>query len=589
MVLQKAHDFIRQNRYQEALLYLRTIQQSSHKFPGVDLLWGQIAAQSEFSYLGVIAAQSELDSFNSSEAKAFIEQLRNAAQRTRASCPSDFPYVTHIGILSEGTTELWKRCADSLDYQGNRNVDFVLCNKVDEEIEEAIRNARGDIVSIVEDPSTIFSDRGLLFVSAVFKSSNDVSVLQTERIMYSAEGLQLNLRNNLPQWSESLLLDPVNLEEPTLLFSWRGVYFKRNVLINEGLPLRKTLRKAQSLDVALRIIKKYPIHTVKLQVILDNAPISKKSIQLTLGTISDALQVIKNAKADLKNEPSTATAEIIEITKQQRVGNAPPVIAPEILVKGKLAALPISLVTASFNNGDYLEKCIDSILSQNYPNLQYGIMDGGSTDQSVSIIKKYEKYLSFWRSERDNGHYAAIQEGFQNFTGSIFSWLNADDFMLPYSFELVSALFAENSEVEWITGLPCMTDGIVIEMVNSIPVYKPQEYLQDGFDAVFIQQEGTFWRRSLWEKAGSSLDLRLQFAADTELWIRFFEHACLYSVSVSLGVFRERKGQRSAIYRNKYFAEAVSAIDKFHLQNRKPFPMPDNVILRVPIVEQKIN
>ena len=109
----------------------------------------------------------------------------------------------------------------------------------------------------------------------------------------------------------------------------------------------------------------------------------------------------------------------------------------------------ISIVTPSFNQAQFLEATIDSILSQNYPNLEYIIIDGGSTDGSVDIIKKHEKYLSFWCSEPDAGQYDAINKGLSHSTGEIMAWLNSDDMYLPWALKTVADIMSSLPNVEW--------------------------------------------------------------------------------------------------------------------------------------------
>jgi glycosyltransferase involved in cell wall biosynthesis len=106
----------------------------------------------------------------------------------------------------------------------------------------------------------------------------------------------------------------------------------------------------------------------------------------------------------------------------------------------------ISIITPNYNGGEYLEETIQSILTQNYPNLEYIIIDGGSTDNSVEIIKKYEDQLSFWVSEPDKGLYDAIQKGFDKSSGEIMAWLNSDDLYHKNAFFTVVEIFMKKEE-----------------------------------------------------------------------------------------------------------------------------------------------
>jgi glycosyltransferase involved in cell wall biosynthesis len=225
----------------------------------------------------------------------------------------------------------------------------------------------------------------------------------------------------------------------------------------------------------------------------------------------------------------------------------------------------ISIVTPSYNQGQFLEECIESILGQNYPNLEYIIMDGGSTDNSAEIIKKYEKYLTYWQSKPDNGQYQAINDGFKRTSGEIMAWLNSDDKYQPNAFFKVAATFKDFSYVEWMVGRPSYwnRNGNIFNVEPYHPTYSIKNYLKKNYTSPLIQQESTFWRRSLWEKAGGTLKTDLVFAGDFELWIRFFRYAPLCSVDTLIGGYRHHgEDQKGKKFFDKYCLEAEKIRDK---------------------------
>lgn len=221
----------------------------------------------------------------------------------------------------------------------------------------------------------------------------------------------------------------------------------------------------------------------------------------------------------------------------------------------------ISIVTPVFNGVNFLEETILSVLNQNYANLEYIIIDGGSTDGSIDIIKKYEHQLTYWISENDRGMYDAIQKGFSQSTGEIMGWINSDDLYSPYCLSIISNLLENNSQICWLTGLNVTYD----EKSRIIGAHSPRKITRLdmlSFDYSWIQQESTFWRRSLWEKAGAKLS-NYTLAGDFELWLRFSRYQPLYYINTYLGGFRSRShGQLSLDYFDEYNAECKKIIKK---------------------------
>ena len=262
-------------------------------------------------------------------------------------------------------------------------------------------------------------------------------------------------------------------------------------------------------------------------------------------------------------------------------------LAPQPATKVPTAQHPsvprISLVIPSYNYGRYLEACLDSILSQNYPNLELIVMDGGSTDNSPAIIQSYRKHLSYSQSRPDAGQYSAIEEGLQRSSGEIMGWLNADDMFHPGAFEVAAGIFSESSEVEWLTGRPNSFDeqGRQKVVLSFLPMTSRAKYLADQ---ELIQQEGIFWRRGLWERSGGYLETNLQLAADLELWARFLRSARLFCVDRLMAGFRDHPLQKSKD-KAGYTAEANLVLERerrIFAGEAKPFSPPAPLPILVP-------
>jgi glycosyltransferase involved in cell wall biosynthesis len=228
----------------------------------------------------------------------------------------------------------------------------------------------------------------------------------------------------------------------------------------------------------------------------------------------------------------------------------------------------ISIVTPSYNCKALIAQTLDSVLSQNYPNLELIVIDGNSTDGTQQVLEHYSNSFAYWQSQKDQGQYDAINQGFAKSTGEIMAWLNADDMLLPNSLFVVAEIFEQLAEVEWISSLqPASWDANgYLAKVNSLPGFNQQAFL-DGLylpttakKGYWLQQESTFWRRSLWQKAGSSIP-NYDLAGDFALWCKFYELTDLYGVSYPLGGFRMIEGQRSEDYES-YMTQATHALQE---------------------------
>lgn len=176
----------------------------------------------------------------------------------------------------------------------------------------------------------------------------------------------------------------------------------------------------------------------------------------------------------------------------------------------------ISVITPSYNQGQYLEETILSVLNQNYPNLEYIVMDGGSTDNSVQIIKKYASKITHWQSKKDKGQADAINNGFAMATGDILCWLNSDDYYTEGTLDFIAhnlhsdsdeILFGEVNHFKESNGSYKMSN-----VKNKLDNYRLELY-------DYIIQPGSFWTRKVWEKIGQ-LDLNLHFVFDWDWFLK---------------------------------------------------------------------
>ncbi|GAB1421164.1 hypothetical protein MASR2M15_13080 [Anaerolineales bacterium] len=176
----------------------------------------------------------------------------------------------------------------------------------------------------------------------------------------------------------------------------------------------------------------------------------------------------------------------------------------------------ISIVTPSYQQADYLEETIRSVLTQDYPNLEYIIIDGGSRDGSVEIIQHYADHLDTWLSEKDGGQTEAINKGFKLASGDILAWLNSDDLYLPGTLFRVAQAFIADPECLALTGLRKIIDADSQVSRNWFEWLPEADVLRNRCE---IAQECTFWRREILQAIGP-LDESYRFAMDYEYWQR---------------------------------------------------------------------
>ncbi|PKN92355.1 MAG: glycosyltransferase [Chloroflexi bacterium HGW-Chloroflexi-6] len=221
----------------------------------------------------------------------------------------------------------------------------------------------------------------------------------------------------------------------------------------------------------------------------------------------------------------------------------------------------ISIVTPSYNQDQYLEETIRSVLLQGYQNLEYIIVDDCSTDSSVEIIKKYESSIIFVANEKNGGQADTLNKGFSRSTGEIMASINGDDVYLPYTLNLVARLFRQFPEIDWITGHSSfLVDGQVISpRRNHLDAYN-SKLMRSGFNTSWLmgvpQHISTFFRRSLYDKAGGFINNKDNYhSLDIDLWIRMAEFSAPVFVPATLSTMRLHGQQQSVTVSKNVFAE----------------------------------
>ena len=212
----------------------------------------------------------------------------------------------------------------------------------------------------------------------------------------------------------------------------------------------------------------------------------------------------------------------------------------------------VSIVTPSYNQQEFLEETILSVLNQDYPALEYFVIDGGSTDGSVEIIKKYADKLTGWVSEPDQGQTDAINKGFARSQGKIMAWLNSDDIYQPGAVRSVVEFLQKNPEAGLVYGDTDLIDSTGRKVGRFNAQQTSYNRLMRG--GVYIPQPAAFWRRELWEKSGP-LDTSFYFAMDYDLWVRFAKIAPIQYTPQLWASFRIHSSGKTTVSNDRCWPE----------------------------------
>ncbi len=206
--------------------------------------------------------------------------------------------------------------------------------------------------------------------------------------------------------------------------------------------------------------------------------------------------------------------------------------------------IKFSIVTPSFQQGLYIERTICSVLDQQYPSVEYFVQDGGSSDSTVEVLKHFQRSLTGWESEKDNGQSQAINRGFSRTSGEIMAWLNSDDLLLPGAIQTVANFFKKHPDVDVVYGNRLLIDENDMEIGR---------WIMPGHDSSvlswvdYVPQETLFWRRRIWDKVGGQIDETFRFAMDWDLILRFRDAGAQFAhIPRFLGAFRIHSQQKTS-------------------------------------------
>jgi glycosyltransferase involved in cell wall biosynthesis len=219
----------------------------------------------------------------------------------------------------------------------------------------------------------------------------------------------------------------------------------------------------------------------------------------------------------------------------------------------------ISIITPTYNQANYIEQTILSVLNQGYKDFEYIIIDGGSTDGSVEIIKKYEKHLKYWVSEKDEGQSHAINKGLKHVTGDVVNWINSDDWIEEGAFETIANFFKTNPTVDMVFG----NCNIVYPGIET-KLYEAVEFDPIDFSSrISVHQPSTFWRTKLMENI-PEVDQSLHYSMDYDLWARILFTNTSKRIDATLANFRRYPESKTSNFedQSKVFKDYRTVISR---------------------------
>jgi glycosyltransferase involved in cell wall biosynthesis len=406
--------------------------------------------------------------------------------------------------------------------------------------------------AVIKELNAAYSEPASIYDNLKKELSAKEAVIQEIRAAYS-QAVSINNNLNMELSAKETVITELNaayLEAVSMNDNWHKELSAKDAVIKElnaayleAVSMNDKLQKESSFKETLI---QNPAATVEA---LRKAPASLQSrshyfLYTPIKKLRQALRALaKSAKDRRKKLVARATPKPklgILFQHAPRRLRMPPYRPPHLG-----SEIPrITLVTPSFGQGRFIERTILSVLSQNYPALEYVVQDGGSTDETASILKKHESRMARWRSERDTGQSQAINRGFDGTSGEIMAWLNSDDLLLPGSLHRVAHFFLLHPEIDVVYGNRILIDENDRQIGRWIMPGHHEEVLSW---ADYVPQETLFWRRSIWNKAGGKIDESFPFAMDWDLIIRFREAGARFAhLPHFIGAFRVHPEQKTS-------------------------------------------